>query len=115
MRYAQIRGVRVVPEIEGPSHVHALGLYPKLKGLIGCYRDTNSVNGYHGGVPYAPISPVHNETYEFLEGFLKDMDEMFPSSYFHLGGDEVSVGCLNGVPEFRNKMGELGLNDNQLQ
>lgn len=35
VQYAKIRGVKVVPEMEGPSHLHILGFYPEFQGMVG--------------------------------------------------------------------------------
>ena len=35
VRYAKIRAIKVVPEMEGPSHLHRVGFYPEFKDLVG--------------------------------------------------------------------------------
>lgn len=35
VQYGKIRGIRVIPEFEGPGHMNILGFYPQFKGLIG--------------------------------------------------------------------------------
>src|SRR5260370_9166069 len=34
------------------------------------------------------IDPTRETTYKFLTGFIGEMAELFPDSYFHAGGDE---------------------------
>ena len=41
------------------------------------------------GVLRATIDPTRESTYEFLDLFFKEMTELFPDRYFHIGGDEV--------------------------
>ena len=47
---------------------------------------------YHGGPPYSPVNPANEKTYEFLSKYLNDLSKVFESDYWHLGGDEVSIG-----------------------
>jgi hypothetical protein len=35
VQYARIRGIKVIPEMEGPSHLHILGYYPEFKNMVG--------------------------------------------------------------------------------
>lgn len=103
VKYAKIRGIKVVPEFEGPGHLNILGKYPPLSDLIGCFRDSGNVDHAYGSPPYAPIDPTSNRTYEFLETFMRDMYKVFDTDYWHLGGDEVEASCwsdLQSVKEF---------------
>ena len=42
---------------------------------------------------HGPINPILESTYTFLESFYKEISEVFPDQYLHLGGDEVSFTC----------------------
>ena len=39
VHYANVRGIKVAPEMEGPAHLHILGFYPEFEGMIGCFRN----------------------------------------------------------------------------
>ena len=115
VRYAKIRGVKVIPEFEGPSHLHILGFYPKFKGLVGCFRNYTSTSSRHGGPPYAPVNPADERTYDFFQKYFKDLSDVFESDYWHLGGDEVSIGCVSNLKSTNEFLREHSLQLNELQ
>jgi hexosaminidase len=82
--YARARYVTVVPEIEMPGHSQAaLAAYPRLACGPGPFfvRETWGVSDEI----YCPTE----YTFSFLENVLREVMELFPSSYIHVGGDEV--------------------------
>ncbi len=42
---------------------------------------------------HGPINPILDSTWTFLESFLKEVFQVFPDEYFHVGGDEVDFPC----------------------
>ena len=79
--YAAQRGIDVIPEIDMPGHfLAAIGQYPELAcdGLIG-WGETFS----------SPICPGKDATLEFCRNVFKEVFELFPYEYVHMGGDEV--------------------------
>jgi hexosaminidase len=83
--YAKARYVNVVPEIELPGHaVAALAAYPEL-GCTGGPYSTDVKGGIFGDV----FCAGNEYTYEFLEGVLTELLDLFPSKIIHIGGDEV--------------------------
>ncbi len=42
---------------------------------------------------YGPIDPSNVATYAFLKTFVKELIDVFPDKYLHLGGDEVDYSC----------------------
>ena len=85
VKYAQEQYVTVIPEIDLPGHMlAALAAYPEL----GCTGGPYEV-ACHWGV-FSDVLCIGNEkTYEFLEGVLAEVIELFPSKYIHIGGDEA--------------------------
>ena len=85
VKYAQERYVTVIPEIDLPGHMlAALAAYPEL----GCTGGPYEV-ACHWGVFPDVLCLGNEKTYEFLEGVLSEVIELFPSKYIHIGGDEA--------------------------
>lgn len=84
IEYARIRGIRVIAEFDTPGHTRSWGVsHPEI--LTTC-------EGVYTG-KLGPIDPIKNETYEFMQKLLKEVVNVFPDPYVHLGGDEVGFEC----------------------
>jgi len=84
VKYAQIRNVTIVPEIEMPGHARAaLAAYPEL----GCTGKRPPLIGYWG--VFDDIFCSNENTITFLQDVLTEVLELFPSEYIHIGGDEA--------------------------
>lgn len=85
VKYAAERHITVVPEIDMPGHMlAALACYPEL----GCTGGPYQV-GHYWGV-YTDVLCVGNpKVYEFVEGVLGEIMDIFPSEVIHIGGDET--------------------------
>jgi hexosaminidase len=94
--YAQDRFIEVIPEIEGPAHSEAaIKSYPELLTNPADQSTYKSVQGYTDNV-LAAESP---STYVFMRNVLREVMELFPSKYIHIGGDEVPVGSWSDCKE----------------
>jgi hexosaminidase len=83
VRYAEARGITVIPEIEMPGHaVAALAAYPQYS----CTR--KPIDVARGWGVFDDVFCVNDSTFAFLEGVLTEVMELFPSRYIHIGGDE---------------------------
>ncbi|MGI4833861.1 MAG: beta-N-acetylhexosaminidase [Janthinobacterium lividum] len=86
VRYAQARGIRVVPEFDLPGHTGALlAAYPRLGS-----NDSIKAVPVRWGTTYnwALLDPTRESTYAMLDSLLTEMSGLFPDKYLHLGGDE---------------------------
>lgn len=84
VEYARKRFVTIVPEIEMPGHsTAALAAYPELSCTGGPF-EVEKIWGVHKEVYCAG----REETFEFLEGVLTEVIDLFPGPYIHIGGDE---------------------------
>lgn len=106
--YARDRGIRVVPEFDVPGHSTAwLVGYPELASAPGPYQVERKF-----GVFDPCLNPASEETYRFLDGFVKEMTTLFPDDYFHIGGDEVNGKHWNENADIQRFMYDKGLKTN---
>ena len=82
--YAKNRHITVLPEIEMPGHsLAALAAYPQYACNAGPFETYS-----RWGVSDDVYCAGNDETFVFLENILKEVMELFPSKYIHIGGDE---------------------------
>ena len=87
VQYAADRGVTIVPEIEMPGHVaSAIAAYPQLSCSQLAQLPLTGGNYTNISSNYCP---GNDEVFHFLEDVLTEVMAIFPSSYIHIGGDEV--------------------------
>jgi hexosaminidase len=89
LEYAKVRGITVIPELDIPGHSRAaITAYPQLSTkpdtvwnvatTWGMYNRQNNV-----------LAP-NDFTFQFLKDIFKELTDLFPSTYIHIGGDECS-------------------------
>lgn len=104
--YAAARHITVVPEIELPGHARAaIAAYPKL----GCSDEPVEVGKSWG--PHEDVFNPSEETFAFFEDVLREVMGIFPSTYIHIGGDEVIKDQWKASEFCQQRMRELGLKD----
>ena len=83
--YAAARGITIVPEIEMPGHATAaIVAYPRLAATSTPPKAVPADWGI-----YPNVYARDDATFTFLEDVLTETMALFPSSYIHIGGDEV--------------------------
>lgn len=83
VKYANERGIRVIPEFDTPGHV-AAG-WQSLGVLTDCHDDATGKFTHKG-----PLNPTLNRTFEVLTQLWADVFAAFaPEKVVHIGGDEV--------------------------
>lgn len=99
LAYAEERHIEIIPEIDMPGHAVAFTkVFPELSA------------GYH------TVNVANPKLYEVLEVIMKELADLFPGRYIHIGGDEVSKRgwrSLPEMPEFMEKNGIASYNDIQ--
>ena len=107
VRHAAERNVTIVPEIDVPGHATAaLVAYPWL-GVEG---------SAHSAVPadwgiYPNLFNVEDRTFAFMEDVLREVLELFPGQYIHVGGDEAVKDQWRSSPRVQALMRERGIAD----
>lgn len=87
VEYAASRGITIVPEIDVPGHIHAaLVAYPELS-IDG--KDRELYTGTEVG--FSTVDANNDLVYEWLDDVVREISELTPGPYFHLGGDESAV------------------------
>ncbi len=112
VRYADLRGIRVVPEFDVPGHTTSwLVAYPALAALPGPYSLARTF-----GVKDPVMDPTKKLVYKFLDKFFAEMARIFPDPYFHIGGDEVNGKHWKASPSIQKFMRKHKIKDkHQLQ
>jgi hexosaminidase len=105
--YASARHISIVPEIDMPGHASAaLAAYPEL-GVAPLHLA--EVPARWGVYPH--VYNTEPATIRFLEDVLREVTNLFPSRYVHLGGDEVVTDEWRDSPATMRRLKTLGLHD----
>lgn len=106
--YAKDRYITVIPEIEMPGHMQgALAAYPDLGCVGGPYEVWKM-----WGVSEEVLCAGNPKTLQFVKDILAELMEIFPSEYFHIGGDECPKVRWKECPKCQAKIRELKLTGN---
>jgi hexosaminidase len=105
VNYAILRGIRIVPEIDSPSHTGSLALDPAVHDKVFC---ADSI--WYRGIPFGQLNPTLDEIYNIFADIFKDLKNYFPWDTIHLGCDEVFSRCWN-VDQVNNWMKSHGIAD----
>lgn len=82
--YAASRHIEVIPELEIPGHeLAAIASYPELS----C-RQRPITPRIIWGVEDIVMCPGRENMFNFLKNVIDELVPLFPSRYFHIGGDE---------------------------
>ena len=110
VRYAAERHVSIVPEIEMPGHsLAALSCYPELSCTGGPFELYPFFQG--PGITEEIFCAGREESFEFFADVLDEVVGIFPSSFVHVGGDEVPKRRWEECPRCQARMREEGLAD----
>ena len=92
VRYAESKGVEIIPEIDLPGHATALlAALPELSckgGKFETYPEESKWSE-RKRTNENMVCIGNQKVYEFVADVVEELVEIFPSKYIHLGGDEV--------------------------
>lgn len=107
VNYAAERHITIIPEVDLPGHMlAALAAYPEL----GCTGGPYEVSG-EWGVFDDVLCTGTDSTFIFIEAVMKEVMDIFPSKYIHIGGDEAPKVRWEECPRCQARIKELGLRD----
>lgn len=112
IKYANDRGIRVIPEFDIPGHATSWFVaFPELASAPGPYNIERN-----WGIFNPTFDPSNEKTYEFFDKFFGEMSKLFNDEYFHIGGDENNGVQWNSNENIQKFMKEKNIKDNhQLQ
>jgi len=106
IKYAEERFIEIIPEIDMPGHTASLiASYPEL----GTLKEKTEVKKIWG-VQDEILIPTEN-TFNFLDNLFKEIADIFPSSYIHIGGDEARKKQWIESEEVQKLMEKLEIED----
>ena len=103
--YAAQRNIEVIPEIDMPGHSKALGA---IRPDILCNYKPNT--SHTNGIDIRNVWCASKESnYDLIEDIIKELVDIFPSEYIHIGGDEVGFSQWKQCPSCQRLMAQKGL------
>ncbi|HQZ25739.1 MAG TPA: family 20 glycosylhydrolase [Flavobacterium sp.] len=88
VKYADERGIMVIPEIDVPGHGTAiLTAYPEVGSKLNFDKNTYSLER-NSGIFTPTLDPSNPKTYQLLSEIFDEVCPLFSGNYFHIGGDE---------------------------
>ncbi|MEP7231332.1 MAG: family 20 glycosylhydrolase [Ginsengibacter sp.] len=109
IKYAGERNVTIIPEIEMPGHVaSAIAAYP----FLSCTQQPQLplTGGNYTGMA-SNYCAGNDSVFTFLQNVLTEVMALFPSTYIHIGGDEVDKGPWKVCPKCQARIKAEGLVD----
>ncbi|MBQ7741624.1 MAG: family 20 glycosylhydrolase [Bacteroidaceae bacterium] len=102
--YAKERFINIIPEFEMPGHeLAAIAAYPWLS----C-RDLQVKPRSAWGVEPIIMCAGKETTFQFLQDVVDELVQIFPSKYFHIGGDEAPRNEWKSCPLCQKRADDLG-------
>ena len=101
--YASERYMTIIPEIDMPGHTNAASVsYPILNG------NGKKPELYEGmRVGFSTFDTHKDTVYAFIDDVVRELSEITPGPYFHVGGDESHVTKKDDYIYFINKVEKI--------
>ncbi len=106
VQHASALNIEIVPEIDVPGHSSAaMAAMPSLKDPEETPDSYHAIQGY----PNNALNPAKPETYAFLETVFRQVADLFPGRFIHIGADEVDASAWHASPLAAKLKREKGL------
>lgn len=123
--YAASKFITIVPEIDMPGHTNsALNSYgilnpgitvpektakPVDRGDLGISEPDDKATPYHTGIDvgFSTLNTDSPATYQFIDDVIRELAELTPGPYIHIGGDESHVTALEDYIPFIEKAQDI--------
>lgn len=115
VNYAKHRGVRIILELDFPSHAGAGWDWGESSGLgqLAVCINKEPWRDYCIQPPCGQLNPVNPNTFDVIRDIYSDILSVLDSdSLIHFGGDEVFIGCWNTTAEITMAMKKRGMGQN---
>jgi len=111
--YCAERHIEVIPEIEMPAHANALlASYPELTCPV-VDKFVGVLPGLGGDNAKIICCAGNDYVYTFLQNVLDEVMPLFPSRYFHIGGDEADKTYWRACPLCQKRIRDEKLEDEE--
>ncbi|EFX82594.1 hypothetical protein DAPPUDRAFT_101206 [Daphnia pulex] len=113
VHYATVRGVKIVPEFDAPGHVGSGWEWGERAGMgqLALCLNIEPWHDYCAEPPCGILNPINDNIYSVLSNIYQDMNDLFQSDIFHMGGDGVKFTCWNETTEIIDWLRARGRND----
>ena len=103
--YARQRGIEIMPEIDMPGHfLSAIDYYDGLA----CFPQVGWGEWFT-----TPLCPGKDRVLEFCKDIWREVIDLFPFEYVHVGGDEVRKDTWQRCPDCQQRIAKQGLKDEE--
>eukprot|EP01127_Copromyxa_protea_P017040 TRINITY_DN515_c0_g1_i3.p1 TRINITY_DN515_c0_g1~~TRINITY_DN515_c0_g1_i3.p1 ORF type:complete len:386 (-),score=44.60 TRINITY_DN515_c0_g1_i3:91-1248(-) len=94
VEFAELRGVRIIPEIDMPTHTRSWGRgYPEIISKCPSYVSQRASHLKGQYVVNLQLDISVPKTFEIVEAVISEVWDLFPDPIMHVGGDEFFPEC----------------------
>ena len=111
VQYAAVRNIEIIPEIDLPGHSHNLA---RVRPDVLC-NYTPGVKASDGYDTRNVMCASKDSNYALLDDIFREIAEVFPSPWIHIGGDEVNMSQWNKCPDCKAMMEAKAMDGKALQ
>jgi len=113
VEYANMRGISIIPELDGPAHASAGWQWGEKEGkgkLVLCTGAEANQPWFELAKepPSGQFNPVNTELYNIMGELYRDFMDYFDPEMVHMGGDDVSFKCWGNAPEITDYLAAQG-------